>query len=250
MTWIFPPASARLGIIVATVTLAACGTSGRDAGPVLSAADSAATANEVRASLAGEAAPGAQAYSYRGLYAGIARTRLESFTLHLRPSAPTICEPSGKLKDELTCKYDVRLGPDSAPIHVEAVFGAESQPAGRLAREITAVRELPLDVDGVHLARDLADAFERQTALLDKRDASFGHHQAQVRMGTVNGVRLNYVDMSVSPRGGREVLMVKMSRSGAAPQAKPAPVSQPATPNAPAKTTTQKPAEQKKKPRP
>ena len=46
----------------------------------------------------------------------------------------------------------------------------------------------------------------------DKRDASYGRHQAQVRMGTVNSVRKNCVDLSVLPRGSRELRTVKMSR--------------------------------------
>jgi hypothetical protein len=85
-----------------------------------------------------------------------------------------------------------------------------------VAREVAVTRELPLDVDGVGVARRLADAFEKQTALLDRRDASYGHHQAKVQMGTVNAARLNYVDVTVVPRAGREVLTVKMSRSGPA----------------------------------
>ncbi len=237
MTWLSAVSPVRIGIVILAVAAAGCGTASRDDEPVLSASDSLATANEESASLAGENAPGAQAYSYRGLYAGISRSRLESFTLRLPPGSPRACEPTGKQREELTCTYDVKLGPDSARIHVEAVFGNDTQPAGRLARQVTAVRELPLDVDGVRLARWLADAFEKQTALLDRRDATYGHHQAQVKMGTLNGVRLNYVEMSVAPRNGREVLTVKMSRSGAAPQPKPVapaatpkPTSKPASP--------------------
>jgi hypothetical protein len=82
-------------------------------------------------------------------------------------------------------------------------------------------------VDGVRVARQLSDAFEKQTALMDRRDAVFGHHQALVRMGTVNGSRLNYVDVSVEPRGGREILTVKMSRTGTAKSPPTAPPAQP-----------------------
>jgi hypothetical protein len=217
-----------IGVLLLSGAAAACGTGGGDdSNQAISAQDSAATAAELRASLAGEVAPGAQAYSYRGLYAGIPRSRLEARTFHLPAGHASACQATGKLADELTCEYDVRLGPDSAPVHVEAVFAPDgSPPTGRVAREVTVTRELPLDVDGVRVARQLSDAFEKQTALLDRRDATFGHHQALVRMGTVNGARLNYVDVNVMPRGGREILTVKMSRAGgtkAPPKAAPAP---------------------------
>jgi hypothetical protein len=216
------------GVLLLTGVAAACSTGGDDYRQPISAQDSAATAAEVRASLSGDLAPGAQAYSYRGLFAGISRGQLEGRTFHLERGRAPACQPSGKAGDELTCEYDVLLGPDSASVHVQAVFGAEStSPGGRAAREVTASRGLPLNVDGVRVARQLADAFEKQTALMDRRDAVFGHHQALVRMGTVNGARLNYVDVNVEPRGGREILTVKMSRTGTA---RPAPTASPARP--------------------
>jgi hypothetical protein len=79
------------------------------------------------------------------------------------------------------------------------------------------IRELPIDVDGVRLARELSDAFAKQTSLLDRRDASYGHHQAHVQMGTVAGSHKNYVEMTVMPHTGREELTVKMTRAGPAP---------------------------------
>jgi hypothetical protein len=213
---------------VLAFVVSACGTSGRDdSAGQLSAQDSAATAREVRSSLAGEMAPGAQAYSYRGLYAGLSRSRLEDHALGLRSGQQPACTPSGKQNDELSCAYDAVLGPDKAPVHVDVVYAVEGVPTGRIAREVAVTRELPLDVDGVRVARQLADAFEKQTALLDRRDAAYGHHQARVQMGTVNGARLNYVDVTVAPRTGREVLTVKMSRSA---PARPSP----ATPKSPA----------------
>ena len=205
-----------IGVLLAFSAAAACGTRGDDYGQPISAQDSAATATEVRASLSGDVAPGAQAYSYRGLFAGIPRSQLEGRTLRLPRGRVPACAPSGKGGSELSCEYDVLLGPDSASVHVQAVFADSTATAGRVAREVTATRGLPLSVDGVRLARQLSDAFEKQTALLDRRDAVFGHHQALVRMGTMNGARLNYVDVSVEPRGGREVLIVKMSRTGSA----------------------------------
>jgi hypothetical protein len=217
---------ACMGVLLLAGIAAACTTGGDDYGQPISAQDSAATAAEVRASLSGDVAPGAQAYSYRGLFAGIPRSRLEGRTLHRERTGAAACRPSGKAAEELTCEYDVLLGPDSASVHVQAVFAESTSTVGRVAREVTASRGLPLNVDGVRLARQLSDAFERQTALMDRRDAVFGHHQALVRMGTVNGSRLNYVDVNVEPRGGREILTVKMSRTGTAkapPPAAPAP---------------------------
>jgi hypothetical protein len=201
-----------------------------------SAQDSAATAHEMRASVAGEIAPGAQSYSFRGLYAGLTQARIERRLHAASGAAAPTCRPLAKPPTDLACSYDGPLGVDSARAHVDAVYGPASAAGERVAREITVVRELPLDVDGVQLAKRLADAFERQTALLDRRDASYGHHQAQIRMGTVNGARLNYVDVSVMPRAGREVLTVKMSRSGEAAAARPAakPATKPAA-KAPAK---------------
>jgi hypothetical protein len=203
-----------MGVLLLATIAAACSTGGEDYGQPISAQDSAATATEVRASLSGDVAPGAQAYSYRGLFAGIPRPQLEGRTFHLARGATPACLPSGKGGSELTCEYDVLLGPDSASVHVQAVFAESTSAGGRVAREVSATRSLPLNVDGVRVARQLSDAFEKQTALMDRRDAVFGHHQAVVRMGTVNGSRLNYVDVSVEPRGGREILTVKMSRIG------------------------------------
>jgi len=224
-----------MSVLLLAGIAAACSTGGDDYGQPISAQDSIAAATEVRASLSGDVAPGAQAYSYRGLYAGIPRSQLEGHTFRLpRGSAPT-CQPSGKGATELACEYDVRLGPDSASVHVQAVFADSTSTAGRVAREVTATRSLPLSVDGVRLARQLADAFEKQTALLDRRDAVFGHHQALVKMGTVNGSRLNYVDVSVEPRAGREILTVKMSRTGTA-KAPPTAPAQPAK-SPPSKST-------------
>jgi hypothetical protein len=216
-----------IGVLLASSTAAACGTGGDDYGQPISAQDSAATATEVRASLSGDVAPGAQAYSYRGFFAGIPRSQLEGRTLRLPRGRVATCASSGKGGSELVCEYDVVVGPDSASVHVQAVFAESTSTAGRVAREVTVSRGLPLNVDGVRVARQLSDAFEKQTALMDRRDAVFGHHQALVRMGTVNGARLNYVDLNVEPRGGREILTVKMSRIGTA-KSPPTAAAQPA----------------------
>lgn len=173
----------------------------------LSAQDSLATAREIEASLSGDVAPKKQSYSFRGLYAGMPRSRLEA---HVR-SAPS-CHPAEKPAGELVCVYETVLGSDSAHVSVEAQLSAEESRGERVARTITASRDLPLDVDGVRLARAMSDAFEGQTAMLDKREASFGHQQAQVRMGTVNGARQNFVDLTVTPHAGRELLAVRLSR--------------------------------------
>lgn len=168
--------------------------------------DSVATAREIQASLSGGNAPGAQSYSFRGLYAGMTRARLEQ-RAPLPVPADSACHAAGTPAGDLSCTYQVVLPPDSARVGVEVQYG----PA-QVARVVTITRELPLDVDGVQLARTLSDAFAAQTALLDKRDATYGRHQAQVRMGTVNGARKNYVDLTVASKGNREVLTVKMSR--------------------------------------
>jgi hypothetical protein len=194
---------------VSLALLGACdggATDGHTESVPLSARDSLATAREIQASLAGDVAPGRQTYTYRGLYAGMSRAQLES-----RVRAPANCAPENASAD-LVCVYESTIGFDGAQVRVEAAWGVKDSHGDRMARTITVSRELPLDVDGVRLARALSDAFEAQTALLDKRDASYGHHQAQVRMGTVNGARQNFVDLSVAPAAGRELLMVKMSR--------------------------------------
>lgn len=174
--------------------------------------DSLETAREIHASVSGDVAPGAQAYSFRGLYAGMTRALLER---HARPpasSSEASCHEAPPPSPDLSCAYAVTLGPDSARVGLEVQYGAALAHGERVARTITVTRALPLDVDGVRLARVLSDAFAAQTSLLDKRDVSYGRHQAQVRMGTVNGVRKNYVDLTVMLRGSRELLTVKLSR--------------------------------------
>jgi hypothetical protein len=192
------------------VLLAACDgreSDERTGSAPLSARDSLATAREIRASLSGDVAPGGQAYTYRGLYAGMPRARLEA-----RVHSPANCRPAETPPGDLVCTYETTLGSDSAHVRVEAQLGEEDVHSASMARTLTVSRDLPLDVDGVRLAHALSDAFEAQTAMLDKRDASYGHQQARVRMGTVSGPRQNFVDLSVSPSAGRELLTVKMSR--------------------------------------
>jgi len=192
------------------VLLATCDSAGADArteSAALSTQDSLATHREMEASLSGGVAPGRQAYAFRGLYAGLSRAQLES-----RVHAPATCHPAESRSGDLSCVYESTLGSDSARVRVEVELSAEDARGERIAHTVTVSRELPLDVDGVRLARELAGAFEAQTAMLDKRDASFGHRQAQVRMGTVSGARRNFVELTVSPLAGRELLTVKMSR--------------------------------------
>ena len=216
----------RAALSLAALLLAAC-----DAGPdpklgsLGSPADSLATGREIRASLTGEALPGRQSYSYRGLYAGMPRSRLELLapdTAAVSPPDSVRCAPSPRFPTELACAYDARLSPDSALARLEVTYSAPPATGERTAREITITRPLPIDVDGVRLAGVLADAFDAQTALLDSRDASYGHHQAHVRMGTVSAAHPNFVEVTVSPRAGRDILVVKLSR-GAAPPKPPAP---------------------------
>ena len=193
--------------------------------------DTVATAREARVSLAGGEAAGAQTYSYRGLYAGISRSRLESALGVVAPDS-TCRVATTRAHDDLVCPYSATVGPDHDRISVEATYPHSTSGGDATARTVTVVRELPLDVDGVRLAQLLADAFEQQTSLLDKRDAEYGRHMAMVRMGTVRGARENYADVTIQAHNGREILTVKLSRSDPAPasQAAPAPASQAARP--------------------
>lgn len=178
--------------------------------------DTLATAREARVSLAGGVAPGAQTYSYRGLYAGMTRARVEAGIGVTAPdSACRTVTSHGH--DDLVCSYDATVGADHDRMAVEATYASAAKRGEAVARIVTVVRELPLDVDGVRLAQLLADAFEQQTSLLDKRDAEYGRHMAMVRMGTLRGARENYADVTIQFRAGREILTVKLSRSDTAP---------------------------------
>ena len=200
------------GMVLVACVVACDGMGGdKRSAAVLPPQDSIATAQEVVASLSGGNAPGAQSYSFRGLYAGMTRVDLES-RAPLRVAADSVCHAAPSPSADLDCTYEAALGSDSARVGVDVQYGAEQPGGGRVARVVTISRDLPLDVDGVQLARTMADAFANQTALLDKRDASYGRHQAQVRMGTVSGARKNYVELTVVTKGSREVLTVKMSR--------------------------------------
>lgn len=177
--------------------------------------DSVATTAEIRASLTGETAPGAEAYSFRGFYAGMTQQRVEEKVLGpAAASDSTRCHAAVKLPAERVCSYAAVLGPDHARIQLDVVYAAPATDGQRLAREIIVTRLLPLNVDGVQVAGALADAFEKQTTLLDSRDASYGRHQAHIRMGTLNGARAHYAEVTVAYRSGREELTVKMGRGG------------------------------------
>ena len=180
--------------------------------------DTVATAREARVSLADAAAPGAQTYSYRGLYAGITRSSLES-RIGATASDSACHAVTSRKQDDLVCSYEATVGPDRDRVSVEATYPRSASGGEAVARIVTVVRELPLDVDGVRLAQLLADAFEQQTTLLDKREAEYGRHMAMVRMGTLRGARENYADVSIQFRNGREILTVKLSRNDPAPKA-------------------------------
>lgn len=182
-------------------------------GILTDATDSVATAAEIHAALAGETAPGADAYSYRGFWAGMTRARVEQKVRAGAAAADsTECHPAVKPPTELLCTYSAVLGPDHARVRVDAVYGAATRDSSRTAREISVTRLLPLNVDGVQVAGALADAFEKQTTLLDSRDASYGRHMAHIRMGTLNGARAHYAEVTVASHSGREELTVKMGR--------------------------------------
>jgi hypothetical protein len=195
--------------------LAAC----QDAAPpdpklgiLTSTTDSVSTAAEIRASLMGEKSPGAEAYSYRGLYAGMAEVHIDSVLAATRTTRDSVaCAPAPKPPDSQLCSQSAILGIDHAPVSVATLYAPGTKGA-RTAREITIVRELPLDVDGVRVAGALADAFEQQTKLLDTRDATYGRHQAHIRMGTINGAHANFAEVTVASHGGREELTVRLGR--------------------------------------
>ena len=202
------------GVLLIAIGIAACEQKTERTDPAISPGDSLALARELSASLAGDVSPGGQNYSYRGLYAGMTREHLES---SLRDTASR-CGLTEK-PVELKCHYDVTLGPDSAKISLDAAFAISG--GDTIAHAIDLERPLPLDVDGVALARKLADAFERQTRLLDKRDATFEGNRADVRMGTVSGERQNFVNVVVEPKSGRQVLSIHLKRSATAKRAGP-----------------------------
>ncbi|CAN5175972.1 hypothetical protein BH09GEM1_BH09GEM1_40620 [soil metagenome] len=178
--------------------------------------DTVATAREARSSLEGSAAPGAQTYSFRGLYAGMTRAKLEA-TIGAAVPDSSCRAVATRGHDDWVCAYEATMGPGRDRVSIEATYPRTAAPGEPIARIVTFTRELPLDVDGVRLAQLLADAFEQQTSLLDKRDAEYGRHAAMVRMGTLRGARENYADVNIQFRNGREILTVKLSRSDSAP---------------------------------
>jgi hypothetical protein len=109
------------------------------------------------------------------------------------------------------CEFDARFRRDGSPAHLEVTYARER--GGEMAREIIVSRDLPLDVDGVRLARTIATAFERQTSMLDRRDESVEGHAAHIRVGATSGARLNFAEITVEQKGGRERLTVRLSRA-------------------------------------
>ena len=189
--------------------------------PHAGALDSAAMSIELRASTTGAAPPKQQSYSYRGLHAGMNRTELET-RIGARPER---CDSLRAPPPAFTCTYEASVPPDGARLSLDVTYLTLPAAQAPTAVEIAVTRELPLAVDGVQLAQHLADAFEKQTSLLDSRDATFGHHTATVRMGTTSHSPQNFVALSVTPQKGREELGVRLRR-GTLPQAHPAPPKQ------------------------
>jgi hypothetical protein len=180
----------------------------------LSAQDSLATARETAASLAGGVS-GTQAYTYRALYAGMSRAALED-RAPSRTSREIQCAPDttrGALPRQRRCTFDTHFPRDDAPAHVEVSYVPAR--AGEVATEIVVSRELPLDVDGLRLARALAGEFERQTSVLDRREESFDRHSAHIRVGATSAARLNFAEVTVEKRAGRDLLTVRLTRAPA-----------------------------------
>lgn len=212
-----PSAILVFAALLAVATGAGCRSGIQDEEP-LSPQDSIATAREAAASLAGDAADAAaQSYSYRGLYAGMPRSVLEKrapaderggqppcgdIAATSRPPAPA----------QRHCMFDARFRRDDSPAHVEVTYVREH--GTEVAREIIVSRDLPLDVDGLRLARALASAFEAQTSVLDRRDESFERNTAHIRVGAMSSTRRqNFAEITVEQRSGRDRLTVRLSRS-------------------------------------
>lgn len=211
------PRSLRRGLTAAVLvaaSLAACqGSDSRPDDGGFSAQDSIATATEVGASLEGGTAPGKQSYMYRGLYAGMTRSALEGRMSRSAADSVGLCQPSTAKEGGTRCTYDTVLGTDSARVAISVTYLGDARSGSAVAREITIVRELPIDVDGVRVVKELADAFAAQTTLLDRRESTYGHHSAMVRMGTIKGERENYATVVVADKHGREELTVTLTRA-------------------------------------
>jgi hypothetical protein len=183
----------------------------------LSPQDSIATAREADASLAGDVADAAaQSYSYRELHAGMTRSALERRAPVDEQAGKPVCDviPPSRTTPAVQrhCVFEARFPRDDSRAHVEATYVREH--GTEVAREIIVSRDLPLDVDGLRLARALATAFERQTSVLDQRDESFGRNAAHIRVGAMSSTRRqNFAEVTVEQRGGRERLTVRLSRS-------------------------------------
>jgi hypothetical protein len=212
------PAGALLvfAALLGVATSAGCRGGIQDEEP-LSPQDSIATAREAAASLNGDVADAAaQSYSYRGLYAGMPRGALEKRAPADGGAGKTTCDDVAPSRTapapQRHCVFDARFRRDGSPAHIEVTYAREK--GVEVAREIVVSRDLPLDVDGLRLARALASAFEAQTSVLDRRDESFEGHTAHIRVGAVSSSRRqNFAEVTVEQKGGREQLTVRLSRS-------------------------------------
>jgi len=201
--------------VAALLGAAGCRSGMQDEEP-LSPQDSIATAREAEQSLGGDVADAGQTYSYRELYAGISSRALEKRALVDESASGMACDtipPSRSVPVvQQHCVFDARFRRDGSPAHFEVTYAKEH--GVEVAREIIVSRDLPLDVDGLRLARALATAFEAQTSVLDRRDESFEGHTAHIRVGAVSSSRRqNFAEVTVEQKGGRDRLTVRLSRS-------------------------------------
>lgn len=209
------PAILLLAALLGGAACTGCSGGFRDDEP-LSPQDSIATAREAAASLAGDVADaGSQAYSYRELHAGMSRHELEARApVDTQAGKPTCDDDASRTTPapQRHCAFDARFRRDGSPAHIEVTYAPEH--GVEVAREIVVSRDLPLDVDGLRLARTIATAFEQQTSVLDRRDESFEGHTAHIRVGaTSSSRRQNFAEVTVEQKGGRERLTVRLSRS-------------------------------------
>lgn len=204
-----------LVLAASTLSLGACDGHER-ALDALSPDDSVGTLREMKASVATEPGAVPEMYTYRALFAGMRRDALEQQAPTDPRSTPPTCTPDSTRTfpaGSRRCEWDTRFARDSAVAHVIAVYATER--GIDVAHDITILRPLPLDVDGMRLAGAIADAFERQTSILDRREQRVDRGSAYFRL-THTGPKPRFIaEITLAQKGGREQLTVHLSHVAA-----------------------------------